>query len=328
MGRLEYGRLSEAWQGEAADFTPLLAEQLDDLGAAIGVDLAAAGQTEVASTGGRRIDILAEDADGAGFVIENQYGRADHDHLTRGLAYAVARADVRGLVVVAEEHRDEFRAVARYLNDLAELDSERGISVWLVEAKAVRIDGGRWAPLFTAVVEPNTFTAAVEQAKQAAGKLTAAEFWAMVPDAETRQAVESVLTAWTGDGRGRSYRFNVGGAALFAPGPAKSGKRSVVLITPDGQVHVPFVSYAGANSGIGISALTNREFRARADGLFGFNGTEKMAHTASGWLTSERVEPLLAFCREVADAYAANPSDNVELSLTEADSAEGPVVAD
>jgi hypothetical protein len=24
-------------------------------------------------------------------VIENQYGRADHDHLTRGLAYAIAR---------------------------------------------------------------------------------------------------------------------------------------------------------------------------------------------------------------------------------------------
>lgn len=29
MARLEYGRLTEAWKGEAADFTPLLAEQLD-----------------------------------------------------------------------------------------------------------------------------------------------------------------------------------------------------------------------------------------------------------------------------------------------------------
>jgi hypothetical protein len=43
-------------------------------------------------------------------------------------------------VVVAEEHRDEFRAVAQYLNDLAELDSDRGIAIWLVEARAVRIE--------------------------------------------------------------------------------------------------------------------------------------------------------------------------------------------
>ena len=46
-------------------------------------------------------------------AIENQYGVADRDHLTRGLAYAVAVA-ARGLVVVAEHHRDEFVSVAVY----------------------------------------------------------------------------------------------------------------------------------------------------------------------------------------------------------------------
>jgi len=140
MGRLTFGRPTEAWKGEAADFTPLLAQQLDALGEAISVDLTSLGESEVATTGGRRIDIVARVEDGSEFVVENQYGRADHDHLTRGLAYAVAR-HARGLVVVAEEHRDEFRAVAQYLNDLAELDSERGIAVWLVEARAVRIAG-------------------------------------------------------------------------------------------------------------------------------------------------------------------------------------------
>jgi hypothetical protein len=92
MGRLHYGRLSEAWKGEAADFTPLLVERLDQLGSALGVDLASAGQSEVPTTGGRRIDIVAQVDDGSEFVIENQYGRADHDHLTRGLAYAVAES--------------------------------------------------------------------------------------------------------------------------------------------------------------------------------------------------------------------------------------------
>src|SRR5436190_6906700 len=154
MARLTFGRLTEAWKGEASDFTPLLAEQLDAIGAAIGVDLTSIGQSEVPTTGGRRIDVVAQGDDGSEFVIENQYGRADHDHLTRGLAYAVARR-ARGLVVVAEEHRDEFRAVAQYLNDMAELDSERGIVVRLIEAKAVRIGDSPWAPLLSAVVEPN-----------------------------------------------------------------------------------------------------------------------------------------------------------------------------
>ncbi|WBQ05304.1 hypothetical protein [Kribbella sp. CA-293567] len=83
MGRLTFGRLTEAWRGEASDFTPLLVERLDQLGAAIRVDLTAAGQAEVQTTGGRRIDIVAQVEDGTEFVIENQYGRADHDQLRR-----------------------------------------------------------------------------------------------------------------------------------------------------------------------------------------------------------------------------------------------------
>ena len=84
MAKLMFGRLSEAWQGEATDFTPLLADQLDNLGDALGIDLAAVGKSEVLTMGGRRIDIVAQGEDGSEFVIENQYGRADHDHLTRG----------------------------------------------------------------------------------------------------------------------------------------------------------------------------------------------------------------------------------------------------
>jgi hypothetical protein len=146
MAKLRFGTLSEAWKGEAADFTPLLSQQLDLLGDAVKVELLGIGASEVSTTGGRRIDIVGTTGDGSEFIIENQYGRADHDHLSRGLAYAVAR-EARGLIVVAEEHRDEFRALAQYLNDMAERDPERGISVWLVEARAVRIENSPWAPL-------------------------------------------------------------------------------------------------------------------------------------------------------------------------------------
>ena len=300
MAKLMFGKLNEAWKGEATDFTPLLADQLDNLGDALGIDLAALGKSEVLTTGGRRIDIVAQGEDGSEFVIENQYGKADHDHLTRGLAYAVAR-HARGLVVVAEEHRDEFKAVAQYLNDMAELDPDRGISVWLVEAKAVRIGDSPWAPLFTTVIEPNAFTATVEQAKLAEKPGSLEEFYGQFSNPDARTAAEKVLTAWLDAGHRRRIESNH--VVLEAAGPAASGIRTVIAIFNDGRILVPFSSYAGVNSGIEIPALTTLEFRASANALFVFNGTEKQARTQPGWLSSTRVEPLLAFCFGVANAY-------------------------
>lgn len=300
MAKLVFGKLTEAWKGEASDFTPLLAAQLDSLGDAIGVDLTAVGKSEVATAGGRRIDIVAQGVDGSELVIENQYGRADHDHLTRGLAYAVAR-EARGLVVVAEEHRDEFKAVARYLNDVAEASPDRGISVWLVEAKAVRIGDSPWAPLFAAVVEPNQFTASVEQAKQAGRIASAEEFVAQVANPDVRAAARQVIDEWTGPGLRRELGPNW--IILKAAGPSISRHRTIVSLYLDGSVLVPFSAYAGANSGIPIEAIGTPEFRSAANELFGFTGTEKLARTQPGWLTPDHVEPLLAFCRSVVSAY-------------------------
>lgn len=303
MARLVFGKLTEAWKGEATDFTPLLAQQVDALGDAIGVDLTSIGQSEVSTAGGRRIDILGTGLDGSEFVIENQYGRADHDHLTRGLAYAVAR-HARGLVVVAEEHRDEFRALAQYLNEMAEHDADRGVSVWLVEAKAVQIAGSPWAPLFTAVVEPNAFTANVEQAKQSEAPLQSLdEFWESFDSDSTLSAAREVVGAWATAGYRR--RLGPNHIVLQAKGPSKNGLRTVVAIYSDGRILVPFSSYAGENSGISIDPLTTNEFRSAADALFGFTGSERQARTTPGWLAPANAHHLLQFCTRVAEAYKA-----------------------
>jgi len=280
---------------------------LDAIGAEIGVDLVSTGESEVQTTGGRRIDIVAQGEDGSEFVIENQYGRSDHDHLTRGLAYAVARR-ARGLIVVAEEHRDEFRALAQYLNELAEHDRERGVAVWLVEAKAVCIDGGSWAPLFSTVVEPNAFTATVEQAKQSEKNLGSIEdFWEQFTSPSSRAAAQKVLSEWLGTGYG--VRLGPNHAVLYAAGPSKNGFRTVVAVFSDGRVFVPFGSYGGQNSGVAIDSLTTEEFRSNADALFGFDGSERQARTGPGWLATDTAEPLIQFCHQVADAYASAPNN-------------------
>lgn len=279
MAKIEFGSLRDAWKGEASDFTPLLAQQLDQIGDEIGVNLLAIGQVEVATAGGRSIDIVAQATDGPEFVIENQYGRADHDHLTRGLAYAVARG-ARGLVVVAEDHRDEFRAVAQYLNELAEHDTDRGIAVWLVEAKAVRIAGSPWAPLFSAVVAPNAFTAQVEQAKQAEKSLTVDEFLALCESSAIREGMKSITDQWQRLGHVLwRYPHMIG---LAAKGPAKNGVRGVVTLYPNGSVLIPFGAYAGQNTGIPISNLSGPEFRQQAEAIFGASGTTTTGKTDAG----------------------------------------------
>ena len=318
MGRLYYGRLADAWRGEASDFTPLLVDRLDQLGSAIGVDLTSAGETEVPTSGGRRIDIVAEVEDGSEFVIENQYGRADHDHLTRGLAYAVARR-ARGLVVVAEEHRDEFRALAQYLNDLAEHDRERGVVVWLIEARAVRVDNSAWAPLFNAVVEPNDFTAVVEQVKRSERLPSLEAFWTEFASADAREAAQRVLERWTH--QGHRHRLGRNHLVLMAQGPSAGGLRSVIAIYTDGSVFVPFGSYAGQNSGIPIERLTTEEFRADANELFGFSGSERQARTPPGWLTPARVDALLTFGLKVAGAYAEASESSISEPTVEAEAA-------
>lgn len=308
MGKLTFGRLSEAWAGEATDSTPLPVERLDQLGEALGVDLVTAGQSEVNTTGGRRIDIVADSADGTEFVIENQYGRADHDHLTRGLAYAVAR-NARRLVVVAEEHRDEFRAVAQYLNDLAEHDPEHGIAVWLVEARAVRVDGGPWAPLFTAVVEPNQFTMAVERARASEPPASVEDVLRSIESEETRMVVSEIVTRWTETAPGYRCRPRQHKVVLEAPGPSVNGWRVVVAISAQGGVGVPFGSYAGLNTGLPVEELCSEEFLKPARELFGFT-SDKQTQTGPGWVNQDRKDALMDFCFRVARAYGNALNDS------------------
>lgn len=165
MGRLEFGTPREAWGGEAASFTPKLAQadMLEYLGRETRIGPLRLIEAEHGTAGHRSLDILAETTDGRRVAIENQYGAADHDHLTRGLAYAVA-TDSKALVVIAEDHRDEFISIANYLNTLSGVADESAISVWLVKVRAIRrIGDGIWSPEFVVQAKPNEWEIAVRR---------------------------------------------------------------------------------------------------------------------------------------------------------------------
>jgi hypothetical protein len=207
------------WPSESADFTPWLGANLGFLDE-LGLGQLTLVQVEAQLPGlWRSLDILAETADGRRVAIENQYSSVDHDHLTRGLAYAVGH-EARALVVIAEEHRPEFVAVADYLNRCQEaLGDEQGIAVFLVALSVERIDTA-YVPRFTVLSRPNAWRAAV--AASDSMRFSRIEQFLYACEESIRPAAQQLVQDWQ-ERIGSSIRFSKTGVSLDVGNPFKTG---------------------------------------------------------------------------------------------------------
>ena len=141
--------LRAAWPNEPQDFTPWLADNLDLLGEALGMDLEVI-QTE-APVGGYKLDILATDlSSDRPVIIENQLGATEHKHLGQLLTYA-AGVDAGVVVWVTKQLRDEQRQVLDWLNQ----KTDETAQFFGIEVQLWRIDDSRLAPHFNLAVTPN-----------------------------------------------------------------------------------------------------------------------------------------------------------------------------
>ena len=148
LARIEKVDLREVWSNEAADFTPWLQENIDQLGDALGMDLEV--EEREASVGTFSLDLLAREGSGRPVIIENQLGTTDHTHLGQILTYA-AGYNASVIVWIAKEFRDEHRAALDFLNSRTGEDTEFfgvGVELW-------KIEGSRPAVNFDLVVTPN-----------------------------------------------------------------------------------------------------------------------------------------------------------------------------
>ena len=113
LARIDKVDLREVWSNEAADFTPWLQKNIDQLGAALGMDLEV--DEREAPVGTFSLDLLARDGSGRPVVIENQLSTTDHTHLGQILTYAAGH-NASVIVWIAKEFRDEHRAALDFLN--------------------------------------------------------------------------------------------------------------------------------------------------------------------------------------------------------------------
>ena len=166
LAKIERVDLREAWPNEARDFTPWLAENIAELGEALGMDLEL--QETEASVGGYSLDVLATDLNSSRpVIIENQLDSTNHDHLGKLLTYA-AGYDANVIVWLTREFRDEHRQALDWLNQRTGEDTQ----FFGVVVELLRIDDSRLAPQFRTVSNPNGWRK--EATARLVGKATAA----------------------------------------------------------------------------------------------------------------------------------------------------------
>ncbi len=159
IGKLERAQLTDLWSRETA-FSRWLSNNIEELNEAVGIELS---EPECeASVGDFSADLVAESRAGNRIIIENQFGRTDHDHLGKLLTYLTG-TNAAGAIWIVERARPEHVEAVTWLNE------KPGARFWLVKLDVVRISDSPLAPLFTVIVEPG-------EATEAAGEIQ--EDWA------------------------------------------------------------------------------------------------------------------------------------------------------
>ena len=119
LGNLDPIPLRSIWSHEENDFTPWLADNLDQLSDAVDIELQLV-EIEHELPDGRRVDILARDHDDR-IVIENQLETSDDDHFVRLLHYGHTTG-AKTLLWLAPEFTTLHAETVRWLNSRYKLD--------------------------------------------------------------------------------------------------------------------------------------------------------------------------------------------------------------
>ena len=162
MPELDLGSLTEVdphdlWTNETQDFTPWLADHVDLLSEALGLDLEI--EQREAAVGSFAVDLLGTEREtGKVVIIENQLEETDHRHLGQLLTYA-SGLDAGIIIWVSPRFRDEHREAVHWLN----AQTGEGVAFFGAELELLRIDESRPAPRFNVVAEPSEFQRALKE---------------------------------------------------------------------------------------------------------------------------------------------------------------------
>lgn len=166
LGKLKRLDPRSVWAHEAHNFTPWLAERLDMLGEALGMDLEHV-ESE-ASVGSFSADIVAKDlGQDRVVVIENQLEATDHSHLGQLITYA-AGFEAEVVIWISREFREEHRQALDWLNR----GHGVGTDFFGVVIELLQIDVSKPAPNFRVIASPNEWARSSVKKAQSDGEIT------------------------------------------------------------------------------------------------------------------------------------------------------------
>ncbi|MFO0662989.1 MAG: DUF4268 domain-containing protein [Polyangiaceae bacterium] len=152
LGKLERVDVRKVWTHEAHDFTPWLADHIDELGELLGFELEVVQREH--AIGDFSLDILARDLGRDCLVaIENQLEATDHSHLGQLLTYA-AGTEARTAVWVVPEFREEHRQALDWLNR----GLEGSVEFFGVVVELLKVDDSKPAINMRLVAAPNNWS--------------------------------------------------------------------------------------------------------------------------------------------------------------------------
>ncbi|MBD3215911.1 MAG: DUF4268 domain-containing protein [Candidatus Lokiarchaeota archaeon] len=159
FGEYKKLKITDHWNREDQDFTPWLSQNLEYLNDALGLDIQSSDIEY--PTGSFSVDILALDENGETVIIENQYGKSNHDHLGKTLTYQ-AYHDAKTVIWICEETRPEHEKVFNWLNETV----SDGTQFYLVQLELFQIDDSRPFPRFEKICYPSEISNSVRKEKR------------------------------------------------------------------------------------------------------------------------------------------------------------------
>jgi hypothetical protein len=164
--------LRQAWEHEALNFTPWLAEPDNLQTLADTLDL---GDLELIQTeypiGEFKLDILCKDEDGK-VIIENQLEKTDHTHLGQIISYA-SGIGAKKVIWIAKKFRPEHVTSLEFLNQ----NTTEDLNFFGIEIELYQIDDSAMAPKFNVVVQPNGWEKLERQNVKIATKTSETAIW-------------------------------------------------------------------------------------------------------------------------------------------------------
>lgn len=229
VSRLRSVPIRDVWGNEEKHFTPWLEKNIDILEETLGLGLSVVErEKDVGET--LKADLLAKSQNGL-VVIENQFGRSDHDHMGKLITYA-GNLEAKTAIWICEDPRPEHVDAIDWLNTNTQSDT----SFYLIKLEVFRIEDSSPAAQFSVVSAPSK---EMKDAGEVKGKVAETvqkrrDFWTQLLEKSKQKTTLFSGVSPGGDGWLSTGAVGIGGVAYEYLILRKEARVQLNIATADG----------------------------------------------------------------------------------------------